>query len=987
MCSFACGRVGHLRKNCRFQEYTCKKCHRKGHLQAACELQRNFFVSAELGVVNRATNYDNADEGQIDLQQNHISKCEPIKLHCLSIVENRKDWLKIEVKVQGKQMLMELDTGAGVCVISTSFYRAKFSQWRLEKSDLQLQLYSGHKMRVAGTITPIVEYNGKVRKILFAVVEEEGPPLLGKNFMKAFGLRLAMVNNIATGFEIQLATLLKKFESLFTSTLGRYQYETVKLELLDGAEPTFRKPRQVPYKFQQQVALELNKMEELGIITRVDSSRWGTPLVPVVKSDGSIRLCGDYKVTLNRYLKDVKHPLPTAEEIFAKLNGGTRFSKLDLSKAYNQFELDDRSKELCAISTNQGVYQMNRLPFGVKPASGIVQREIEKLFCGMEGVSNFLDDVIVAGSDDVEHIQRLEQVFHILEKAGLKLNKSKCEFFKTSVTFIGYVITKDGLKKTDERIRAIRDAPEPKTLTDVRAFAGLVNYYAKFVAGFADIMSPLYNFLRKNVKFEWTDKCSSAFQRVKDEICKDITLAHFNPDAELILTCDASNVGVSAVLSQIESGVERPVAFASRTLHPAEVNYSVIDREALAVVYGVNKFFLHLVGNIFMIQTDHKPLLSLFNPNKGIPAIAASRMRRWANFLSGFNYNIGYVKSQLNVADYPSRFPVESWKIWKEEDSYLNFINTGECGFISLNKLAQETEEDPHLTKVLKFLTGKKVQLTRSDPYAKYINELSVERNIIMRGHRVVVPMTLRQEVLAKLHRSHLGVVKSKSIARSNFWWPGLDLEIESFVKNCSSCLLHSTSPPKAELIPWKPPNKVWNRIHVDFAGPVKGFFYLIIMDALSKWVEVFPTKTCNAQFVLDKLSECIARFGIFDELVSDNGTQFIATEVRRFLSANGIRHSLTSPGHPATNGAAENMVKTFKSSLLKNLDEQNKSVCSIIANFVMGYRKAVHCSTGMSPALLMLGKDIKSSLESMNPRYTATDNVSSEEKTAQKIY
>lgn len=235
-------------------------------------------------------------------------------------------------------------------------------------------------------------------------------------------------------------------------------------------------------------------------------------MVPVVKSVGGIRLCGDYKVTLNRYSKDVKHPLPTAEEIFAKLNGGTRLSKLDLSKAYNQFELND------CYTTRQGVYQMNRLPFG-KPASRIVQRELVKLFCGTKGVSNFLDDIIVAGSNDEEHIQRLEKVFCALDIAGLKLNKSKCEFFKTSVTFMGYIIAKNGLKKTDDRIRAIRDASEPTSLTEVRAFASLVNY-AKFVAGLADIMSPLISYYEKTSNLNGRKSAAGHFGKLNWKFVK-----------------------------------------------------------------------------------------------------------------------------------------------------------------------------------------------------------------------------------------------------------------------------------------------------------------------------------------------------------------------------------------------------------------------------------------------------------------------------------
>ncbi|XP_058816842.1 uncharacterized protein K02A2.6-like [Topomyia yanbarensis] len=398
---FACCREGHQRKDCPFKNYVCNKCSEKGHLQAACNFQKNHYVAESSGP--ERGNVSENDE-QIAVQQQYIT-----------------------------------------------------------------------------------------------VVAEEGPPLLGKNFMKAFGIRLAIINNV--GNSTVLEELLSKYRELFNGELGRYRHCTVSLETEESAIPVFKKPRQVPFKFHSQMNTELEKMERASVITKCDSSPWGTPLVPVLKSDGGLRLCGDYKVSVNRFVKDVKHPLPTVDETFARLNGGQKFSKLDLSKAYNQFELADASKELCAISTIKGVYKMNRLPFGVKPASGIVQREIEKLFCGIPGVQNLLDDVIVTGSSDEEHMARLEQVFEVLEKAGLKLNKDKCQFFKDEVTFIGYVINRFGLKKTDERIRSIRDAPAPKNVTEVRAFAGLVNYYAKFVKGLADLMSPIYKLLKKGTVF------------------------------------------------------------------------------------------------------------------------------------------------------------------------------------------------------------------------------------------------------------------------------------------------------------------------------------------------------------------------------------------------------------------------------------------------------------------------------------------------------
>lgn len=486
----------------------------------------------------------------------------------------------------------------------------------------------------------------------------------------------------------------------------------------------------------------------------------------------------------------------------------------------------------------------------------------------------------------------------------------------------------------------------------------------------ADIMSPIYKLLKKGVKFIWSKECQAAFVKAKSEICKDVTLAHFNPNAKLVLICDASMEGVSAVLAQKEeSGRERPVAFASRVLHAAEKNYSVIDREGLAIVFGLTKFFHYLVGNKFVIHTDHKPLLAIFNPHKGIPVIAASRMQRWANFLAGFSYQIEHVSSKDNVADYPSRVPYESWKLWKEDDSYVNFLNMDDSVKIDCEVLRRSTDTDPELKIVRDWLTtGIKRDGAISEAFRKVAVELSVEDGIVMRGLRVVVPIKLRQAVLSQAHRSHLGIVKTKSVLRSYVWWPNIDAELEQHIKNCYECLASRPSPERAELIPWQPPEKVWERVHLDFAGPVNGISYLIVIDALSKWVEVFPTLKCDTEFVLEKMVECISRFGLMKEVVCDNGSQFTAARFRHFLNANSVRLTFTSPGHPATNGQAENAVKTFKGSLLKCIAGNKTNVREIIANFLLGYRSSVHCVTGFSPAEIMLGRRLRTSMDLMSP-------------------
>ncbi|XP_038106859.1 uncharacterized protein K02A2.6-like [Culex quinquefasciatus] len=957
-----CNKPGHLADSCRYKNYQCRKCHAKGHLQAACPVKRNYFLGDQRDGSGVAEGASDA----INLEQNFISKWEFNSIHWVEEKLAVDRPMTLGVRVGKQNHVMQLDTGAAISAVSLAYYDENLRDCVLRQSSLKLSGYGGENLVVRGVIEPDLVYAGARKRVAFAVIENGGPPLLGRNFVRAFNLGVSSLYSVEADAESVVQSMVSSHAELFSEGLGTFKYGTIKLELEEDARPIFRKPRTVAYKFVDKVAEELDTMERDGVISKCDRSSWGTPLVPVIKADGSIRLCGDYKTTVNMHVKDVIHPLPTVDEVFSKLNGGKRFSKLDLSKCYNQFVLDEESREVCAISTGKGVYKMNRLPFGIRPASGIVQRIIEQLLCGIPGVQNFLDDVLVTGRTDREHLENLAKVFDVLEQAGLKLNLKKCQFFKKEVTYLGHVISANGLCKTDERVKAIRMTKEPKNVQEVRAFAGLVNHYSRFVKNIADMMSPLYRLLKKGTKFVWSSECREAFVKVKDAICEDVMLAHFDPNAKLLLVCDASMEGVAAVLVQKAGNEpERPVAFASRVLHAAERNYSVLDREGLAIMFGLNKFFHYLVGNTFTIRTDHKPLISILNPHKGIPAIAASRMQRWANFLGGFSYRIEHVNSEGNIADYPSRAPFESWTLWKEDDTYLNFINTGQAKVINDDVVRVEIGNDPELAGLREcLLNGRRPSDPKASPYRKVFNELSLENGLIMRGVQVVVPTALRKAVLEQAHRSHMGIGKCKTVMRSFVWWPGVDNDLETHVKSCKACLVNRPSPEKAKLIPWEAPKSVWSRVHLDFAGPVKGWSFLIVVDALSKWVEVFPTQKCDTEFVLEKLAECIARFGLMHEIVSDNGTQFTSAKFRSFLEANGVRLVLTSPGHPATNGQAENSVKTFKASLLKSFASGSTNVKEIVANFLLGYRSATHCSTGTSPAQLMLGRQPRSTLD-----------------------
>ena len=352
-----------------------------------------------------------------------------------------------------------------------------------------------------------------------------------------------------------------------------------------------------------------------------------TYIVPVIKKDGSVRLCGDYKVTVNQASETESYPLPKIDDILASLAGGTLFSKLDLAHAYQQIVLDDESKKVVTINTHivKGLYQVNRLPFGVASAPSMFQRIMESILQGLPNVSVYIDDILVTGKTPLEHLSNLDTVLTRLEQAGLRLKRKKCVFLLPVVEYLGYKISAQGIQPTEEKVNAIREAPTPQDVSQLKSFIGLVNYYGKFLPDLSNVLAPLYRLLQKETKWSWGDEQQRAFQEVKKLLTSECLLVHFDPDKELILACDASPYGVGAVLSHRgEDGREQPVAFASRSLAAAEKKYSQLEKEGLAIVFGVKKFHQYLFGRHFIISSDYKPLATTHfqgderNPNHGL---------------------------------------------------------------------------------------------------------------------------------------------------------------------------------------------------------------------------------------------------------------------------------------------------------------------------------------------------------------------------------
>ena len=417
-----------------------------------------------------------------------------------------------------------------------------------------------------------------------------------------------------------LHTLLQSHQILFSKELGEICPFTASLPIKSDATPRFFKPRPVPFAIKDAISQELTRLEKQGTISPVKHSQWATPIVPVPKKDGKFRICGDYKVTLNQVLLVEEYPLPTPEELFSTLAGGKIFSKLDLSQAYLQLPVEKESKKYLTINTHQGLYVYNRLPFGVASAPAIFQKLMDTVLQGVPGVTCYIDDILVSSADEDSHLLTLKEVFSRLEKHGFRLKLEKCEFLLKNIEYLGHVISKDGIQPVPTKVEAIVKAPTPANVQQLRSFLGLTNYYGKFIPNLATLLHPLHGLLQTNKTWKWSPECAKAFQAAKDKIISAGVLTHYDPTLPITLAADASAYGVGAVISHVFSdNSEHPIAFASCTLTASEQNYSQLEKEALALIFGVQKFHRYLYGRKFNLITDHKPLTTILGPKKEYP--------------------------------------------------------------------------------------------------------------------------------------------------------------------------------------------------------------------------------------------------------------------------------------------------------------------------------------------------------------------------------
>ena len=363
--------------------------------------------------------------------------------------------------------------------------------------------------------------------------------------------------------------------------------------------------------------------------------------------------------------------------------------------------IKEESKHITTINTHRGLFQYNRLCFGINSASDIFQRHTETLMKGLDRVLVFSDDILLSGVTKADFLRTLHKVLTRIQDAGLRLNKEKCNWCMTEITYLGYRINAEDISPTTDKVKAIVEAHIPTNITELKAYLGLINFYRTFIPNASTVLEPLNSLLRKDVQWHWNQSQQHAFKHSKDLILKSGCLVHFNPNLPIIVSADSSSYGIGCVLAHMIDGVERPVSFASRTLTPAERNYSQLEREALALIYALKQFHFYLYGFEFILKTDHKPLLGIFLSDKSIPLMASGRIIRWCLMMQAYKFRLIHTSGKLlGNADALSRLPLpNTYENVPVPSEWINLVDFLDSTPVTAKDIATWTKSDPLLSK------------------------------------------------------------------------------------------------------------------------------------------------------------------------------------------------------------------------------------------------------------------------------------------------
>ena len=931
---------------------------------------------------------------------------------------------RASIRVCGSSVSFLVDTGAPVNVIDEFTYNELVDKPQLLPCSAHYFGFgSSDPMELAGQFTADIYFRGQSLKAGFIVKRGSSERLLCFSTSRQLGI-VQVFNELdesspphppqaqtasTDAHRLSTEQLRARFPSAFSGRLGRIKGHQVTLDIDSAVRPVAQKLRPVAFHLRDAVSAELDTQVKDGILERVDSSMGPTPwisnLVVVPKSNSKqdvsitpavsalrkwtpgrpaltlepspikVRLTCDSKA-LNKAVKRQRFPIKTLDDIILAVNGATIFSKLDLNKAFHQLELAEESRQATTITTHKGLFRYRRLHMGISSASEIFTDTIRSILADCQGQLNMTDDILVFGRTQEEHQQHLLAVLEKLETHGITLNVDKCELYRDELVFFGMHFSAKGASPTHDRCKALKEAGPPSNVSELRSLLGLAQYSARFIRDMATITEPLWRLTKNGVKWSWTDVEQRAFDLLKNAI-STTCLGYFDPSWRTEVVVDASPVGLGAVLAQINPRDERDrqvICYASRMLTDTERRYSQCEKEALAAVWGCERFWLYLFGQVFTLVTDNRAVQLIFGNTASKPP---ARIERWALRLTQFDFNIVHRPGKDNVADFFSRHPdktvdVEALAAQQRSERYINAVVTNALpSAITRKEVAKATAEDAELQELSKWL----VRSDRSrlpaqlQQYKNELDRLSMTSDgILLRDSLIVVPQKLRARVVELAHTGHQGVSQTKALIRSRVWYPGIDAQVERTVRECLFCQTYSSKRSYEPLQPTPMPDGPWQMVSGDFCGPLSdNSYYLVTTCLYSRWFDVRIVRSTDADTVVPQLEELFSILGTPHVYCTDNGPPFFSRAFACFAERLGFEHRKVTPLWPRANGAVESIMKKLRRveaiAVQSGLSRQH-----VLRDLLRAYRDTPHTSTKVPPADLMFGFGRTSGIPRLEP-------------------
>lgn len=926
-CLFCGGKHPRRKEKCPAFGRECNACGAKNHFAACC---KKTVKKNPRRTIRQFDNEETESESEDEILK----------------IDDKGDNTK-ERSVKAKMLINKqpvrflLDSGATVNVLPESVYIDVTGDRRcrgVQETKKKLVMFNGTEMKPAGEVILRVKNpkNNKKYKVNFVIVKRHCKPVLGLKAVQYMQLMTVNVENIAAvTMEQNKPAEQKETWTEYGDVLeGEGTLEgQLHLETDPSVRPVKMPCRKWPIAIQQKVKDELRRLEQLGVVTRVNTpTDWISSLVITMKPSGKIRLCIDPK-PLNKALKRNDYPMPTIDDVLPFLQRAKFFTHLDAKNGFWHVELDEDSSFLTTFETPFGKYRWNRMPFGISPAPEEFQRRIDIALAGLPGVVAVHDDIIVIGKGATEeeggadHDANLHRLLQRCREKGIKLNRDKVELKQTQVSYLGHILSREGLKPDPKKIDAVQQLPTPEDKQAVQRLLGVVGYLQKFAPNLSDAAAPMRDLVKRNVNFRWDeDVHGAALKKVKTILSEPPVLRYFDSSGEskTTLQCDASQHGLGACLMQ--DG--QPIQYASRALTETERQYAQIEKEMLAILFGLERFERYVYGRDVEVETDHKPLETI---HKKSLLSAPKRIQRMLLRTQKFRYTVVYKRgAEMYLADTLSRAVsgmAEQQTCHKEAVFYAELEETNVLQELAISEerlisLQQATQEDATVNLLMKIILHgwpeERQQLPlQLQEYFPFREELSIHNGLVFKGHRVVVPQQQRAEILEKLHSSHSGIQSCLRRAREVVYWPRMNPDIEKFVRRCSTCNTFQRSQQKEPLVSTEIPDLPWQHIACDIFEN-NGHDYLVTVDHYSDFFEIDRLKTKESTEIIRCVKAHMARHGIPERLTSDNGTQFTSTQFQKFSKTYGFQHITSSPHYPQSNGKAESAVKAAKTCLKK---------------------------------------------------------------------